>query len=120
MPNKLKSHFLCLIYFTSILLLAACSKKADNDAEIREMIVGTWKGKTRNFTFGGEIHIMEFTSNGRYREIGYYGSKNSWNSADTAGIGSLNPEILMTFQDSVYYEINQDRIIFNIKNLKPD
>jgi hypothetical protein len=104
------------VFLVSFFLLFACSKKADNDEEIRKMIVGTWKTKTNGGTLGGPstYHIMEFAHDGKYRELKYRGFKDMWNSADTIGIGSLYHIITweLSFQDSVFYDIYESKIFY--------
>jgi hypothetical protein len=108
LPMKL---FFPTVFFVFLFLLFACSKKADNDEEIRKMIVGTWKTKTSGGTFASIYHIMEFTHDDKYRELKYRGHDHMWNSADTSG-ASIVFTWQLSFQDSVFYDIYESKIFY--------
>jgi hypothetical protein len=113
-PKQAMKLFFPTVFFVSFILLFACNKKADNDEEIRKMIVGTWKTKTSgpSTTFGpSAYHIMEFTQEGKYRELRYRGHYDKWNTADTSG-ASFEFNWQLSFQDSVFYEIYESKIFF--------
>ena len=101
-----------LLAFLSFVLLTACSQRADGDEEISKMIVGTWKTTLdKDILYGNDYHIMEFTADNRYREIRFKGPRN-WSTADSTGIGGLEG-VAITFEDSVYYEIENSVIHYS-------
>ena len=102
-----------ILLFTILLLFSSCSRKADDDEEIKTMIVGTWKARVHNSMFSDEYHIMEFTYDGRYRELTREGSGSDydgWNSADTTRYKGF--DLYIAFGDSVYYYIENSTIKF--------
>ena len=102
-----------ILLFTILLLFLSCSRKADDDEEIKTMIVGTWKARVHNSMFRDEYHLMEFTYDGRYRELTRGGSGSDydgWNSADTTRYKGGTS--IIAFGDSVYYYIENSTIKF--------
>jgi len=109
---KLKYVFFLLVFIV-LISVQSCSRKADDDEEIKTMIVGTWKARVHNTTFRDKYHIMEFTYDGRYRELTREGSGNDydgWNSADTTRYKGF--DLYIAFGDSVYYYIENSTIKF--------
>lgn len=114
--QKLKYYILFTIY---LLLTTGCTKKAETDEEMREMIVGKWVckcGAKQTAILGGKNYykIIEFSEDGKYRYINDIASVNKKHiiSADTADYRFPNYSGFITFEDSVFYEVNDGEISF--------
>ena len=105
-------------------ILGKVDELAETEEEMKEMILGSWAldlGRTMGIS-GKNTHIMEFSENGLYREITFEGSIDDWNSVDTVGYYTGGGGIgkIITFEDSVYYEIENDIIYFStLKKVLP-
>ena len=98
-----------LILLTLFFILQGCTKKAETDEEMREMIIGTWRG---GYKTGGlrpdEYLIIEFKENNKYNYAHVYEEGDT--ISDEYGDWAI---------DSTYY-IEDSRIIFDIESFYSD
>lgn len=107
------------LIYVIVILVFGCGRKADNDEEIKKMIIGRWKTNLDPNTLlsnsNGSYMLAEFNSNGSYREQSYSGEidkDKECTTVDDANCIARRTSPGIAYSDSVFYYIENGNLHF--------